>query len=87
MNGKEFTQHDMDIGKKLSIISTTLDGVLGTQQDIISRFDSFLETSDEEHKEMNEKITNNKVKIHRIIGIGAGVISVASIFIYLMRIL
>ena len=97
MNGKEFTEYDININKTLSTISTRLDYVRISQEAIIKRLDTSSDKNDIEHKEIclkkeiehdkiNEKITSNKVKIHWIIGIGVGVISVAGLSAYLSRI-
>ena len=87
VNGKEFTQRDMDIGEQLAEIAITLKHVLGSQGDVITRLDSSLEKNDDEHDMINDRINNNHSKINRIIGVGVGVISVAGLFVYLMRVL
>jgi len=87
MNGKEFTQHDMDIGEQLTEIVTTLKHVLGTQETVINRLDVSLEKNDDEHDVIKGRISNNHSKINWIVGVGVGVMSVVGIMFYISRML
>jgi len=85
MNGKEFTQRDLDITVALETIDQRLDFISQGQTEILNNLVSYRNENEKDKESICERLRITENKTHWIIGVGIGCASILGFAMYLIK--